>query len=374
MVHSEWLPRARLSFSRPDTGAIPHIQALMDFRAGTKLVVMGLLLGLLFYIGFVVRAALLLIFVSIIFAVIFLPVIGWIQKWRLYHWSPGRGAAILIFLGIVLGGVALFSAIAVPPIVRDAQRMTGDLPKNLASLQQRVEQLPMGKVLSGRLNQNVLRQWIQPAVQHSLSVFQNLASGIMALLTVGLLTAYFVLDGQRAFHWSMSMVPESHRPRLERTLNQSAERMQRWLYGQFLLMLILGSSSAIVFGLLKIRYFYALAVFAGLANFVPILGPIATVILASIVAALDSWGKVLGVIIFYAAYQQVESAFLTPRIMRAEVDLPGVAVIVALTIGGELAGLAGAIAAVPTAALVATLLDEYLVRKQLTSVVSERAA
>jgi predicted PurR-regulated permease PerM len=126
--------------------------------------------------------------------------------------------------------------------------------------------------------------------------------------------------------------------------------------------------------LLKIRYFYALAVFAGLANFVPILGPIATVILASIVAALDSWGKVLGVIIFYAAYQQVESAFLTPRIMRSEVDLPGVAVIVALTIGGELAGLAGAIAAVPTAALVATLLDEYLVRKQPTSVVSERAA
>jgi len=70
-----------------------------------------------------------------------------------------------------------------------------------------------------------------------------------------------------------------------------------------------------------------------------------------------------GVIIFYLVYQQVENAYLTPRIMRSAVDLPGVAVIVALTIGGELAGLLGAIVAVPTAALVATVVNDYLVRR-----------
>jgi predicted PurR-regulated permease PerM len=126
--------------------------------------------------------------------------------------------------------------------------------------------------------------------------------------------------------------------------------------------LILGSFSALVLGLLKVRYFYAIAVFAGLANFVPILGPILTVIVAGIIAALDSWTKLLGVVIFYAVYQQVESAYLTPRIMRATVDLPGISVIVALTIGGELAGLLGAIVAVPTAALIATLVDELIIR------------
>lgn len=139
--------------------------------------------------------------------------------------------------------------------------------------------------------------------------------------------------------------------------------MQRWLYGQLALMLILGSASAVVFGFLGIRYFYALAVFAGVANFVPILGPIATVLVAGVVAALDSWTKVLGVVIFYAVYQQVENAYLTPKIMRKAVDLPGVAVIVALTIGGELAGLLGAIVAVPTAALTATVLNEYLAQR-----------
>jgi len=151
--------------------------------------------------------------------------------------------------------------------------------------------------------------------------------------------------------------------------------MQRWLYGQMLLMLILGSSSALVFGLLGVRYFYAFAVFAGVANFVPILGPIATVVVAGVVAGLDSWMKVVGVIIFYLVYQQVENAYLTPRIMRSAVDLPGVAVIVALTIGGELAGLLGAIVAVPTAALVATVVNDYLVRRPGPSrVQSEDAA
>jgi len=90
---------------------------------------------------------------------------------------------------------------------------------------------------------------------------------------------------------------------------------------------------------------------------------------------LDSWTKLLGVIIFYAVYQQVENAYLTPRIMRAEVDLPGVAVIIALTIGAELAGLLGAIVAVPIAALIATMLDEYVVQNSSPSVAeSIRAA
>jgi len=72
---------------------------------------------------------------------------------------------------------------------------------------------------------------------------------------------------------------------------------------------------------------------------------------------------VLGVVIFYAIYQQTESAFLSPKIMQSTVDLPGSAVLVALALGGEVAGLVGALVAVPTAALAAVLIDEYLVKK-----------
>jgi predicted PurR-regulated permease PerM len=59
----------------------------------------------------------------------------------------------------------------------------------------------------------------------------------------------------------------------------------------------------------------------------------------------------------------VENAFLTPRIMRYSVQLPPLAVVVALTVGGAVAGIVGALIAVPTAALVGVLADEYLVKK-----------
>jgi len=346
----------------------------MNLGSGTKLIAIALFLALILYIAYVVRTAVLLIFVSIIFAIIFSPWIEWIQRWRVRHWSPPRGAAILILLAVILATLTIFLVFAVPPIARDITQMTRDLPQNVNELQQRVGRLPFGHSIASRLNEPQIRQWIETGIQHTFGVLQGVMSGLMAFFTLGLLSAYFILDGKRAFRWMMSMVPEMSRARLAYTLELSAERMQRWLYGQMILMLILGLSSAIVFGLLGVRYFYALAVFAGLANFVPILGPIATVVVAGVVAALDSWTKVLGVVIFYAVYQQVENAYLTPKIMRTAVDLPGIAVIVALTVGGELAGLLGAIVAVPTAALVATIMEEYLVRRSEPTIPSARAA
>jgi predicted PurR-regulated permease PerM len=70
------------------------------------------------------------------------------------------------------------------------------------------------------------------------------------------------------------------------------------------------------------------------------------------------------VIVFFVAYQQLESAYLTPRIMKTTVDLPALAVIIALAMGGTLAGVLGALIAVPSAALAAVLIDEYLVKKE----------
>jgi predicted PurR-regulated permease PerM len=139
--------------------------------------------------------------------------------------------------------------------------------------------------------------------------------------------------------------------------------MSFWLLGQASLMLILGLLSALVLGLLDVRYYSALAVFAGLANVVPIVGPVATVIVAGVVAVFDGVGKLLAVVAFYITYQQIENAVLVPRIMKKTVDLPPLAIISALSLGGALAGILGALIAVPSAALAAVLIEEYLVKK-----------
>jgi len=140
-------------------------------------------------------------------------------------------------------------------------------------------------------------------------------------------------------------------------------RMGKWLLGQGSLMLILGLTSTIVYLSLHIRYAYALGALTGLLNVIPIIGAAVCIALTLLVAAIDSWGRVIGVAIFYAIYLQVENSFLVPRIMKSRVGLPGLAILVALLIGSAVAGVVGALVSVPTAVLVAELVNEYLVNK-----------
>ena len=102
---------------------------------------------------------------------------------------------------------------------------------------------------------------------------------------------------------------------------------------------------------------------SGLLNVIPILGAAMCIALALIVAAIDSWGRVLGVAIFYVIYQQVENSYSDATHHEERVGLPGLSILVALLLGTELAGIIGALVSVPTAVLVTELVDEYLVKK-----------
>jgi len=311
------------------------------------------------YLVWRLRHVLLLIYISILFAVIFMPVVRKIQQVRVYKWHPGRGAAVILILISALMIVAAVAIFMMPPIVEDFRNMAEDLPRQVQHFAERVQMFPFGKAIERSVSSIHISTYMREFAGKAIAAAQGVFSGLLNVFLVILLAAYFITNGPEVCQWAISFVPQGQQQRLRSTLTRAAERAQQWLTGQILLMLFLGSASTVVFGLLHIRYFYALGLFAGLANFVPVIGPTATVLVASAVAMLDSWTKVLGVIIFYVVYQQVENAFLSPRIMKAKVGLPGVAVIVALAMGGALAAVPGALVAVPTAAIVATVLNEY---------------
>ena len=153
----------------------------------------------------------------------------------------------------------------------------------------------------------------------------------------------------------------------ELSFAQAERRVSKWFLGQTLLMLILGLASTLVFGLLHVRYFILLGVLMGLMNCIPIAGGVITILLVGLVAALDSWTKMAAVFLFYLIYVNIENAYLTPRIMRQSVNLMGLTVLIALIAGTELAGIVGALVAVPTAALLAVLIDEYFVQTDVTA-------
>ncbi|AXC15194.1 hypothetical protein ACPOL_5950 [Acidisarcina polymorpha] len=314
------------------------------------------------YLAWLVRNVLLIVYVSALFAVVLLPVVNGIRRVRLGQWHPNRVIAILVLFLIVGGAAALFFTFAVPPVVSDLRQFAGELPTRGPQLLLRAQQLPFIR----HVDLSALNAKIQDVASNSASYLlvslTNWASKIFDLLTGVILTVYFMLEGEHAYEWFLSFVPLDQRDRLNRTLQRAEVRMGKWLLGQGLLMLILGVTSTVVFVLLKIRYAYALGVLMGIFNIIPIVGALITVSLALVVAAIDSWGRVLGVLIFYMIYAQLENSLLTPRIMKSSVDLAGLAVLIALLLGAALAGVTGALVSVPTAVLVAVLLEEYFVK------------
>jgi predicted PurR-regulated permease PerM len=315
----------------------------------------------------VVHDVLLIVYVSGLFAVVLMPVVNGLRRIRIGDWHPSRAVAILILFLIVAGLAGLFFGIALPPVARDMSQFVKELPVRGPQLLLRAQALPIIRHLDLSALNARLQDIASSSASYVLISIRNGAGRFFDLLTGVILTVYFMLEGEHAYAWFLSFFPEQQRVRLDRTLGRAELRMGRWLLGQASLMLILGLVSTIAFLALKVRYAYALGVLMGLFNLIPILGALISVSLALLVAAIDSWGRALGVLIVYLVYAQLENSVLTPRIMQRSVGLSGLAVLISLMLGASIAGVVGALVSVPTAVLVAELLNEYLVKPKIVA-------
>jgi predicted PurR-regulated permease PerM len=310
------------------------------------------------------RDVLTLIYVSAIFAVVLLPVVNSLV---LYETRSGRRltrpTAIAILLGSVVAVLVIFFVVGLPPVIRDIRQFASDFPARIPTIVARLKRLPMADRLGVDNVTQKVESGLSATAEYILASFPAWMGRIFDLLTFFVLCVYFMLEGNTAYQWFMSLLPVEKRLRLAVTLEKAEIRMSKWLFGQGLLMLILGVCSTVAFGLLHVRYFFLLGVLMGLLNIIPVAGGVVTITLVAAIAALDSWGKMTGVLVFYLLYINVENAYLTPRIMKKSVDLMGLTVIIALLIGTELAGVVGALVAVPTAALISVLMEEYLQQK-----------
>ncbi len=303
-----------------------------------------------------------ILYVSALFAVVLMPAVTKLTTLKIRGYQPSRAIAVLILIvgsAIVL---TVFFTIALPPVMRDLRGFLTELPARIPAAVAHIKRLPMADKFG--LDQVAAKAENLAAAVGAFVVdsIPRWLSHFFDILTAVFLCIYFILEGEFAYNFFLSLFPSRERRRLDGTLRKAELKMSKWLFGQGLLMLTIGITSTIVFGFLHVRYFVLLGFMMGLFNIIPIAGDAITIALALIVASLDSWPKMFGVLIFYVIYVNLENAFLTPRIMRSSVNLMGLTVLVALMLGSALAGIVGALVAVPTAALVSVLLEEYAVQ------------
>ncbi|HUN83848.1 MAG TPA: AI-2E family transporter [Terracidiphilus sp.] len=329
-------------------------------------ILFAFLVALGLYVAWILRDELVLIYVCALLAVVLRPLVRNVSRIRIWKWQPFRGVAIPVMLLVVAGALTALGFYTVPSVIDDLQQFGREVPAQSSGLLAKAQGMPFFDGLNAAAINSKIQDYASHAATYLLITIKDVAGRIATFVAGFILTIYFILEGDTAYGWMISFFPLENRVRLDETLQRARARMGRWLVGQGSLMLVLGLSSTLVFSLLHVRYAYALGIIAGLLNVIPVMGAAISIVLSLLVAAVDSWGKVLGVAIFYLVYIQIENSFLTPHIMRQRVGLPGLGILVALLLGFALAGVMGALVSVPTAVLVAELADEYLVRKVST--------
>lgn len=338
-------------------------ETTQEHRGHRSDIVFVFALALACYVVWLIHSVLVLLYVSALFAVVLAPVVRSVSRLRVGRWRPFKGIALLVLPLAVLAFLVAFGFAALPPVISDLQEFGKEMPIRAPLFLERLKHLPLADRIDADDIDTKLQAFASSAATHFLVSLKDWAGKILDVIMGFVLTIYFILEGDQAYRWFLSFFSPESRGRLDRTLQRAKGRMGKWLLGQGSLMLILGLTSTIVYLSLHVRYAYALGALTGLLNIIPVVGAAVCIALALMVAALDSWGRVAGVAIFYFVYLQVENSFLVPRIMKSRVGLPGLTILAALLIGASVAGVIGAMVCVPTAVLVAELMDEYLVNK-----------
>jgi predicted PurR-regulated permease PerM len=185
----------------------------------------------------------------------------------------------------------------------------------------------------------------------------------VGVLTILILTFYFLVEAGDIFGLFLRLFPRERRPQAAAVLSEIGRKVSAWLGGQLLLGGIIGASAAVALGLLGVPYFYVLALIAGIGEMIPVVGPLLAAVPAVAVAWSVSGKLAIGVAIFYLVQQQVENHVLVPKLMERQLGVSAATVIIALLVGSALLGIVGALLAVPTAAIVQVLVQEVWLRE-----------
>jgi predicted PurR-regulated permease PerM len=310
------------------------------------------------------REALMLIYVSAIIAMGFSPLVRMIERPR-----SGRRArrlprtlAILAIYVTIVAVVVLIFLLVMPPLVDQAGELWSRAPQLFNSVQQFLIRY---KLLTHSVSfQEVVRN--APAgssgnaVGTVLGALWGLVGGVFGMVTILILSFYFLVEAQPLFEYVTRAVPRQSRARLVTASRESVSKVSAWLGAQFILAGVMGTFAAVGLGLLAVPYFYVVALIAAVGETIPIIGPIIGGVSAVAVALTVSPKLALTVGIYFLVLHQLEANILVPKIMERRVGVSPVTVMVALLVGGSLLGLIGAILAIPTAAILSVIVSELI--------------
>jgi predicted PurR-regulated permease PerM len=332
-------------------------------------VVASLVGVVLLWMLYTVRATLLTVYISALFAMGISPLVRMIERQRVIPVGTRRlprWLAILIIYAAVIGAIAGVAAMIVPPLVQQAEELWRSLPERIAQAQSWLIRrgILTHEITLGEAVQQTPAGGGASAFATIFGAVRNVVGGLFGVITVLLLTFYMLVESREIRSFFVRLFPIPQRRRVAAVSETVAQKVSAWLGGQLILSIIIGLTSALGLGLMGVPYFYVLALISAVGELIPMVGPILAAIPAILVAATVSPALAIGVAVFFVVQQQVENTVLVPKIMGRQVGLSAVNVIIALGVGSQLLGVVGAILSVPTAAIIQVLFEELVARDE----------
>jgi predicted PurR-regulated permease PerM len=317
----------------------------------------------LFLLG-MLRGLLLVIVASFVLAIGFQPAIAWFER-RGMRRGLGLALVLMGFL-LVIGGML---ALAVPLIVSQASEMLERLPDLLAQLQS-------GDGIVARLAAMVdigqITTESAPDPGTAFQVVGSVAGFGFNFLTVLIVTPYFALSMPGIKRWLVRLLRPQHREDFMHLVGESTSLMANFIIGNLVISVIAGVVAWAGLSLIGVPYALALAAWVAVTDLIPVLGALLGAAGVAAVALTESPEALIWALLLLVVYQQVENFLIAPRVMNKAVDLNPATVIIAIMVGGSLAGLVGALLALPLAALIKIVIDDYLVQGRIEQLRSDR--
>jgi predicted PurR-regulated permease PerM len=339
-----------------DTGSATRPAARGRVPVRTILATIGLVLAtaaLLLLIRAVERI-LVWIIIAAFFAVAVYPVVNWIE--RRLPWCRRSLATLLVYLLLVVliaGLVTLFAL----PLAREGATLAHQLPQLIEDA--RAGRGPVGHLLErtrvlGYIQQNKgkIRSFVTGLGAPAFGFLKTAATGVAATVTIFVLSFLMVVQGPKLVEGTLALFPGDRAEHIRSVGADCAKTITGYISGNLLISVICGGLTYAVLSIVGIPFSGLIALFVGITDLIPLVGATLGAVVAGLAAFIDSVPAGIIVVVFFVLYQQLENHLLQPLIFSRTVQLNPLTVLIAILVAVELAGLLGALLAIPLAAMI----------------------
>lgn len=285
------------------------------------------------------------IFLGMTLAATLAPIVSWLVRWL-----PRTVAVLLVYLVLVLFLAAILFVL-LPPLVQQIQQLLDRLPELASRGEQSLERWQ--RMANGRL-QGSLGNLATGVLGRVGSLATSVPAGIANLfagVTVAIVVSiYWLILSPRINAFLRSLFPAPQAGRVEAVLDEMAGAMGGYLRGSAINSVVVGVATYIGLLIIGVDYPVALAVLSGTFEFIPLLGPIISAVIITIVASLQSLTTGVLAMAYMIGLQQLENHLLVPNIMKSQTSMSPLLTVLALFVGGTAGGFLGALLAIPLAA------------------------